>query len=186
MTLGALLSARRKSGWQCANADRGGSLARRRIRSSKRVCPCVLSLRQKSEIPVSAPRIRSRTYRSRGRGQGLAEREHLSRTLRVSESLQRRKETNGDRGGVPPRAPMFETRPTFAQVKRVSSARSGARTESGGRRLGPRSRSRVTAGSAKVGSAIQVQAHAWLRDHGERAGIATEASEGEDRHETGK
>jgi hypothetical protein len=63
------------------NADRGGSLARRRIRGSKRVCPCVLSLRQKSEIPVSAPRIRSRTYRSRGRGQGLAEWEHLSRTF---------------------------------------------------------------------------------------------------------
>lgn len=62
------------------NADRGGNLARRRIGSSKRVCPCVKSLRQKSEIPVSAPRIRSRTYRSRGRGQGLAEREHLTRT----------------------------------------------------------------------------------------------------------
>jgi hypothetical protein len=63
------------------NADRGGSLARRRIGSSKRVCPCVYSLRQKSEIPVSAPRIRSRTYRLRGRGQGLAEWEHLTRTF---------------------------------------------------------------------------------------------------------
>jgi len=44
---------------------------------------------------------------------------------------------------------MFETGPTFAQVKRVSSARSGVRTESGGRRLGSRGRVRVTAGSAK-------------------------------------
>lgn len=66
---------------ESTNADRGGNLARRRIGSSKRVCPCVYSLRQKSEIPVSAPRIRSRTYRLRGRGQGLAEWEHLPRTF---------------------------------------------------------------------------------------------------------
>jgi hypothetical protein len=81
---------------ESTNADRGGNLARRRIGSSKRVCPCVYSLRQKSEIPVSAPRIRSRTYRLRGRGQGLAEWEHLPRTFGLSVSLRRRKETNGD------------------------------------------------------------------------------------------
>lgn len=80
---------------ESTNADRGGNLARRRIGSSKRVCPCVYSLRQKSEIPVSAPRIRSRTY-------GAGTRARASRVgtppahLRVSVSLRRRKETNGD------------------------------------------------------------------------------------------
>lgn len=81
---------------------------------------------------------------------------------------------------------MFETRPTFARVKRVSSARSGVRTESGGRRLGSWSSVSRHGGIGELALAIQVQAHARLRDHGEQAGMATEASDGEDRREARK
>lgn len=106
-----------QAGSGSTNADRGGSLARRRTRSSKRVCPCVLSLRQKSENSGFSPQESSPLLSDAG-ARARASRAGTPRAhLRVSASLRRRKETNGDRGGVPPRAPMFETRLTLAQAE---------------------------------------------------------------------
>lgn len=78
------------------NADRGGNLARRRIGSSKRVCPCVYSLRQKSEVPVFSPQD-SESHLSVAGTRARASRVGTPHAhLRVSASLRRRKETNGD------------------------------------------------------------------------------------------
>lgn len=74
-------SAQVGSAW--SNADRGGSLARRRIESSCGCARASKNVRQKLDVRVLAPIEASRRLAARrqaGRGQGLASWEHLART----------------------------------------------------------------------------------------------------------
>jgi len=133
-------AAGRKPGRDRTNADGGGSLARRRIGSSGAVCPCVQTVT--AEVGKSGfglQEARPLLSGMRPRGQRLAGREHLARTLTGEHELGTAKGSIEAIEGAYLRERRSSRRePVRQPANRRSSARRGARTESDGRRLGSR------------------------------------------------
>lgn len=163
-----------------ANADRGGSLARRRIESSDGCARASKHVRQKLDVRVLAPSKRHAGGSLQGgpawRGQELAEWEHLTRSKTEREPTKAKRDQRSHRRGVILEVSEIrdESPPRGA---RLLPKGSGARIDSDGRRLL----------ANEIGVSVTARRWEWprwfkpvivrLRGRRARRGITTETSE---------